>query len=112
MRRDRYDVVVVGAGLGGLSAAARLARRGLSVLVVEAHDRPGGYATTFTRGRFELEVSLHLIDAIGPGQPNRHLLEEVGLDDLPLFRPMVLRRERWAEREILVPCGMDEYLET
>jgi len=44
------DVVVIGAGFAGLSAAARLAGRGLRVLVLEARSRLGGRATSFTDG--------------------------------------------------------------
>lgn len=54
-------VVVIGGGLGGLSAAACLARRGVPVTLVEQHIKPGGYATTFERGdgKFTFDVSLH-----------------------------------------------------
>lgn len=60
-----YDVIVIGGGLGGLTAGARLAREGKKILLIEQHDRPGGCASTFTRGPFTLEVGLHEMD--GPG---------------------------------------------
>jgi all-trans-retinol 13,14-reductase len=60
-----YDVIIIGAGLGGLTAGAKLAREGMKVLVIEQHNRPGGCATTFRRGEFTLEVGLHEMD--GPG---------------------------------------------
>jgi len=57
---DQYDAVIIGSGLGGLSAAAAFARQGFKPLVLEQHDRPGGYATTFARpGGFVFDVSLH-----------------------------------------------------
>jgi phytoene dehydrogenase-like protein len=57
---DEYDVIVIGSGLGGLSCAAAFARQGFRPLVLEAHDRPGGYATTFARpGGFVFDASLH-----------------------------------------------------
>ncbi|NTV81708.1 MAG: MobA/MobL family protein, partial [Candidatus Aminicenantes bacterium] len=50
----------MGAGLGGLSAAAAFARQGFKVLVLEQHSVPGGYASAFTRpGGFTFDVSLH-----------------------------------------------------
>lgn len=57
----QYPTVVIGSGLGGLACAAYLARQGLPVTVVEQHDIPGGYATSFDRakGKFSFEVSLH-----------------------------------------------------
>ena len=54
-----FDVVVVGAGNGGLTAGATVAKAGLKTLVLEKHNLPGGCATSFVRGRFEFEAALH-----------------------------------------------------
>jgi all-trans-retinol 13,14-reductase len=57
---DEFDVVVIGSGLGGLSCAAAFARKGFRPLVLEQHDKPGGFATAFSRpGGFRFDVSLH-----------------------------------------------------
>jgi phytoene dehydrogenase-like protein len=56
---DRYNVVVVGSGLGGLTAANRLARCGHSVLLLEHHHQLGGLATWFKRKGHIFDVSLH-----------------------------------------------------
>lgn len=59
--RERYDVVVIGAGLGGLTAAALLAARGKAVLVVDQHYVAGGNATVFRRKGYVFDVGLHYI---------------------------------------------------
>ena len=57
---DKFDCVVIGAGAAGLGAAAKLAKAGMKPLVIERHNSPGGSASSFVRGRFEFETSLHL----------------------------------------------------
>ncbi|WPD24586.1 MAG: NAD(P)-binding protein [Candidatus Electrothrix scaldis] len=57
-----YDAIIIGAGLGGLSCAALMARYGMRPLVIDKRNVPGGYATSFHRGddgEFTCEVSLH-----------------------------------------------------
>jgi len=58
--RDQYDVIVIGSGLGGLTAANYLAKAGRSVLLLEHHYQLGGLATWFKRPRGHIfDISLH-----------------------------------------------------
>lgn len=62
---NRYDVIVVGAGNGGLATAAVTAKNGCKTLLLERNLLPGGCATSFCRGRFEFEASLHELANVG-----------------------------------------------
>lgn len=61
-----YDVIVIGAGLGGLSAGALLAKQGRSVLVLEQSDRIGGCCSTFDRDGFRCDVGASIVEIIEP----------------------------------------------
>ncbi|MFK4301779.1 phytoene dehydrogenase-like protein [Paenibacillus sp. RC254] len=56
---NKYDVIVIGAGLGGLSCAARLSALGYRTAVFESHTLAGGFATEFKRKGYTFDVSLH-----------------------------------------------------
>lgn len=56
-----YDAIVIGAGNGGISAAVALAQGGVKPLVLERHNLPGGMASSFVRGRFEFDASIHCL---------------------------------------------------
>ncbi len=73
----KYDIIIIGAGLGGLIAGAKLSREGKKVLVIEQHDRPGGYATTFNRGDFTLEVGLHEMYGPSPGDVETKIFNDL-----------------------------------
>ena len=55
----KYNTVVIGGGLAGLTAGGILSKFGKKVLLLEQHHKPGGCATTFKRGDFIIEVGLH-----------------------------------------------------
>ncbi len=79
-----YDVVVIGAGNAGLVSALTLAKKGARVLLLERHNVPGGCATSFCRGRFEFEVSLHQLSGMGSSErpgPLRAVLHSTGILD-------------------------------
>jgi prolycopene isomerase len=54
---EKYDVIVIGAGIGGLAAGAALSKKGKKVLVLEKIPIPGGCSVNFQRGRFEFDAS-------------------------------------------------------
>jgi prolycopene isomerase len=92
-KQEAYDVVIVGAGIGGLSAAALLAKAGRSVLLVERHDRPGGYAHGFRRRRYCFDSCVHLTSGCGPqGYRNGSVIyklgEALGISPESLFLPI------------------------
>lgn len=106
------DLAVVGAGLGGLAAAVYCARAGLGVAVFERGAVAGGFASTWTRGAYTFEASLHAMDAVGPGQANRRVLDELGVASrLRFLRPGEVRVEYWPDgRRLVVPVGREPLL--
>ena len=75
----KYDIIIIGAGLGGLTAGAKLAKDGKKVLVLEQHDRPGGCATTFKRKDFTMEVGLHEMDGLHPRDMKTRIFMDLGI---------------------------------
>lgn len=60
----KYDAIVIGSGLGGLTTAALLSKDGKKVLVLEQHYEPGGFTHTFKRKKFEWDVGLHYVGQV------------------------------------------------
>lgn len=111
-----YDVIVVGAGNSGLAAAATAAKSGLKTLLIEKNPIPGGSATSFRRGRFEFESSLHELANIGteenPGSV-RKMFESLGVNinwhlENTAFRAVVTGENGY---DVTAPLGVDAFCE-
>ncbi len=110
---NKYDAIVIGAGLGGLSAATMLARNGLGVLLLERHNVPGGYATSFVRGRYEFEIALHELSGIGPPERRGSLyryLDYLGVaSKVEFLRLPNLYRAVFPDLDVTLPAGREAF---
>jgi phytoene dehydrogenase-like protein len=76
-----YDVIVIGGGLGGLTAGAKLAKEGRKVLLIEQHSIPGGCATVFRRKDYTIEVGLHEMDGLDKDDIKNRVFAELDVFD-------------------------------
>jgi phytoene dehydrogenase-like protein len=76
----KWDAVVVGSGIGGLTCGAFLAKAGMKVRVVEQHSQIGGYAHSFSRGPYRFESGIHSAPISNNGLI-RFLLKQLGVND-------------------------------
>src|SRR2546421_6271350 len=72
-----YEVIVVGGGIGGLTAAALLAARGVNVCLIEKESRAGGCATSFQKFGYEFETGAGLYASWQPGEVHERVFAEL-----------------------------------
>jgi phytoene dehydrogenase-like protein len=108
---SHYDVVVIGAGIGGLTCANLLARERLRVLLVEQHYMVGGYCSSFRRNGYLFDAASHFYPLLGnPATITGKLLADLGV------------RTQWVKMDpvdyfhfpdgtsFAVPADLDHYL--
>lgn len=82
----RYDVIVIGGGLGGLECGYILSRAGKRVLVLEKGTQPGGCLQSYRRHGLAFDTGFHYVGGLGEGQSLHAAFRMLGLLDLPWQR--------------------------
>lgn len=75
-----YDVIIIGAGIGGLVCGCYLAKAGLKTLIVEKNDKPGGYCTSFTKNGFSFDACAHSIGSLRKKGSLTKILKELNIE--------------------------------
>ena len=114
---EKYDVVVVGAGNAGLSAAVSCAAQGKKTLLIEKHNLPGGVASSFKRGRFEFDPSVHEICDYGADNDKGHvrlIMEKNGVKvdwiTVPDCYRSISTYSDGTPMDVTIPCGREAYI--
>ena len=109
-----YDAIIIGSGLGGLSCGSYLATKGWKVLVIEKHSIAGGYASSFKRGDFTFDVSLHMLNGVAKGTRWYKFFEWCGIADRIEFQKLnYFGRVVFPEHDFRIPCsGLEDVIAT
>ncbi len=111
---DAYDIVVIGSGMGGLSAGLVLAKKGFKVCVLEQHYRPGGCLHQFFRKRIPFETGFHYVGGVGPDGTLARYLRYLGVYHRLSFQPLDpdgFDLLRFPEFSFRIPNGWGAFIE-
>lgn len=115
MSDSKYDVVVIGSGLGGLVSADILSRNGFRTAVFEKHSVAGGCLQTFARGGVRFETGMHYIGSLDRRSVLGRYFRYLGIaDDIPLSRldPAAYERITIGGEEYRYASGYDNFIGT
>ena len=84
---ERFDVLVIGSGIGGLVSASLLTKEGLRVCVLEKNPQIGGALQTYARDKTLFDSGVHYMGGLAPGQNLYQIFRYLGvMDQLRLVR--------------------------
>ncbi len=104
-----YDIIVIGSGVGGLTAAAILSKAGYKVCVLEKEPHAGGYLAGFRRKNFLFDTAIHWLNQYGPGGLICRVFDLIG-SDYPVAVPQQrIRRYQGNSHSYLLTNKPDEW---
>jgi phytoene dehydrogenase-like protein len=103
------SITIIGAGLGGLTAGALLAKDGYKVTLLEQHNIVGGCATTFKRGDFICEVGLHEMDGVYTNPQIKKIFNKLDVyKNIEFVKADEFFKINLKDDEFIMPDGVDE----
>lgn len=109
--KPAYDVVVIGAGVGGLTTASLLSKAGFSVCVLEKEPHAGGYLAGFRRKHFRFDTAIHWLNQCMPGGMAARIFDILGSDHPNAVPQQRIRRYKGESYDYLLTNNPDELKE-
>lgn len=114
--QNKYDIVIIGAGLGGLLSAVILAKEGKKVCVIERDKQIGGCLQTFSFEKKVFDSCVHYIGGLGEGHTLNKIFSYAGIMDklqLKHYSPDAFDKIAFGEEHTAYPLaqGMDNFVE-
>jgi len=107
----KFDTIIIGGGLGGLTSGALLGKFGKKSLLLEQHYIPGGCATVFKRKDYLMEVGLHEMDGLHDLDSKPEMFDLLGISNHVEFKQVPeLFRIKSEKFDVVVPHGRAEFV--
>jgi len=108
---NKYDVIIIGAGIGGLTCDTKLAKEGLKVLIIEKHDKVGGCVTACRKKGFNFDYGAHIFGSCNKNGILKYYLNELRVNAIDFVRLNPTERFIFPDQTIGVPQSIDEYMD-
>ncbi|MDI7261317.1 MAG: FAD-dependent oxidoreductase, partial [Thermodesulfobacteriota bacterium] len=106
------DVIIIGAGMAGLTCGCLLAQKGLKVLMIEKNQKVGGCCTSFQRNGFSFDLSVQSIGECREGGRIWNLLKRLDLLDQIRFIPLEPAREyHFPDKSVIQSSSLETHIE-
>lgn len=107
---NKFDVVVAGAGIGGLTCATLLAKQGVRVAIFEKSNKVGGYCGSFSTEGYTFDSCIDSVGGLRVGEVLRNALGELNvLSKIDLIELNPLRRNLFPSLEVDIPSNLEQY---
>lgn len=111
MQLAGMTLLLLGAGIAGLTCGATLAKNGYRALIIEAQPRPGGYCTSFKRKGYTFDSAVHYIQGAQDNGWLNLILKDLGIEgELEFYRLDPIYKLIYPDESITIPADLQKYI--